>query len=1152
MTTTTTTSIGGKVCDSPGLRAQVLNRSLRQQNYCTIDAKQRTTNTVLKELPISVDSITDEATWSKCIMTTTTTTSIGGKVCDSPGLGAQVLNRSLRQQNYCTIDAKQRTTNTVLKELPISVDSITDEDIILYAKQIGIDPQSESHLLWIARKGLVSKLPFPWIAVEDQIGRLYYFNCEREQSSWEHPCDPYYRSLAEQQRLKGSSTTLSMSGLTSIANLHFVDEDIGFRNDGNANQSNRNKSLQIDAKANNQKKPEFSKQPKDSNNNSDEEVESVDFELEVEELLEEEGSDGALIDGDLVTLDVTDGGIHDTTKQFKEEHTIDLRAALQSGDRNTNEYKYRKDDINSDNHKPKGEDVFASESNKIIDVLRDRNHSNVSSPTDSPSIDAKAIHQKNTKQSASTGSQRHNEVSINDFLLDVSEDPFAEFDGYDQNYNDLFGSLGSGVGSGGGSGVGTGVSAKYDNSGNYEQQSSIAVHSSQHKPHKPLETLVETSERDENGLESSLNTGDDAEEDEGDDEEEAEQEEEEEVEEEEDNDNENNTDNEVNGQQIEYRFEEITSSLTEKITTLRNELREEIRKQRNTIKDEMSSKMNTMEDRVGHNSSALRDTKSEISDLRQMIANKNVTQLHTSPLAITQGSAEKFIDINKYEKEMQLLRSDVRSETMDSLRELRNEVNRDIKTKVSSVSEDLEIKFMDFKDESNREMRAVRQELSNVSNNSKNFGQQSNDLKDDLRQTLADIERHRKEHNQQLQRMDSSLTQETQRFQSEVQRLETIMKRIENRIQELDAERIEIRLSTRLDDNELRSSECMARIESIDGQVKELAQQVLQAFEGSVHQNNKTISKVNPPKNSVVNEPKRVLNRDVGPESTQSVQSLQPSDKPQQQTQQQILNSNAIIDDELQPVDISQRMSLMETNIKKICDSFQRLNRNVSQNRNPSHVKSGKQMTNTSKKGRFRDRRHQYSDDGEDGYTSRASSSSLESSSSISDGIGVSIRPEMSGGNTTRRQMHRRGEVHYAAPHNKSIHNISSRHQHHRHQQQQQPHHHNQPQQAAQHRWDPKLQQQHHLNHIRTSSSSLLNLIKKTTKKLRDEAIELESLGNYRFITDFEPTISFADQRADPDNDETAIKKLKSVRLDVDQKLRKLTNVINQQKVSQI
>ncbi|RWS31066.1 hypothetical protein B4U80_13452 [Leptotrombidium deliense] len=80
---------------------------------------------------------------------------------------------------------------------------------------------------------------------------------------------------------------------------------------------------------------------------------------------------------------------------------------------------------------------------------------------------------------------------------------------------------------------------------------------------------------------------------------------------------------------------------------------------------------------------------------------------------------------------------------------------------------------------------------------------------------------------------------------------------------------------------------------------------------------------------------------------------------------------------------------------------------------------------------------------------------------------------------------------------------------------------------------------------IRASSSSLLALIRKTTKMLREEASQLQSIGNYRFTSDFNETV----HKADSDYEESAIKKLKVIRTDVDYKLRKLCDVINQTKV---
>ncbi|XP_054169009.1 repetitive organellar protein-like [Oppia nitens] len=1066
-------------------------------------------------------------------MTTTTTTTTAiiinnnrptsarklGDLQLSASFRTQVLSTDSRQHKqqhqhrYVSDDdgTKQRNNiHTILKELPISVDSVTDEDITLYAKQLGIDPTSESHLLWIAKRGLLSRLPFPWIAIEDSRGRLYYYNSDTSESSWEHPTDPYYRSLVNQYRLKGSSTTLSMSGLTSLANLHFLDDDdMAFK------------------------------------------IESVDFELEVEELLEEiddeevveeeekEEDINDLFDTDLVTLDITEDGIYDTTKNSHKSKVVDTS-----------------DNNNNDNKMQNNKTLSSTDDNKTS-LSDNTNNNNISK------------HQKNIKQQLqSTGSsvmtsnstvssddsqnQKHNEVSINDFVLDVSDDPFAEFDDYDRNYNDL-------------------------------QQTSQQLH----KPsHKQLETVEEASEeKDENGLETSSSSSSSVEVEEDIDE--VVEEEEEEEEEEEGIDEENNV--YANDVQIEHKFEEITTTLTEKITSLRNQLREELTKQKSSLIGEFGNRLDNMDSRVNRNTTEVKTT-----------ADDDMTK--------------------KIDKELQRLRSDVREDTD----ELSKQFSRELKQKVGSVVDDIDEKVADFKDETNRELRALRQEMSNVVNNNKNFYQQTNDLKDELSQTLSDIKRHRKEQDQQLEQMDQSLTDETKRFHQEVQRLQTLMKTIETRVQELDSESYEIRILSRLEANEDKNSECMARIDGIDGQIKELTQQMVQAFADESRRQN--LNKINDKFVSgssggpvmvtmASNDAPKQTNKEIGSKKTTQLNgSVQPSVSPI--STQQI---PTVVDESVESSgNILNRMTAMEENIRKISDSFERINRNMFQSKQHfNHQKSGRtvgsggkqqqqqqqQQRNTSSKSRpKKSNRYSSADDEAYDYTSRTSSStpSLVSSSSISD-FRVIRDYDINGRKSTTTMgrhhqqqqqqqlfntLRRRREVHYSMPNNIGRNNdrdsgdaygmptassLAYRNRDYNYRDQMmsglQPN-------RLQHRSSSSGHHLHHhhhqqdrvYNHIRTSSSTLLNLIKKTTKKLRDEAIELESMGGYRFVTDIiaepsSPTIAdpfnsggkdMMNNHNNNNSDEILIKKLKSVRLDVDHKLRKLTDVINQQKITQI
>ncbi|KTF72307.1 hypothetical protein cypCar_00050382, partial [Cyprinus carpio] len=69
-----------------------------------------------------------------------------------------------------------------------------------YAVEIGIDPEREPELLWLAREGMVAPLPAEWKPCQDVTGEVYYFNFSTGQSTWDHPCDEHYRQLVEQER----------------------------------------------------------------------------------------------------------------------------------------------------------------------------------------------------------------------------------------------------------------------------------------------------------------------------------------------------------------------------------------------------------------------------------------------------------------------------------------------------------------------------------------------------------------------------------------------------------------------------------------------------------------------------------------------------------------------------------------------------------------------------------------------------------------------------------------------------------------------------------------------------------------------------------------------------------------------------------------
>ncbi|XP_067326921.1 centrosomal protein of 164 kDa isoform X2 [Anolis sagrei] len=76
----------------------------------------------------------------------------------------------------------------------------SQREIQEFARVIGIDPEAEPELLWLAREGIVAPLPAEWKPCQDVTGDIYYFNFATGQSSWDHPCDERYRQLVAQER----------------------------------------------------------------------------------------------------------------------------------------------------------------------------------------------------------------------------------------------------------------------------------------------------------------------------------------------------------------------------------------------------------------------------------------------------------------------------------------------------------------------------------------------------------------------------------------------------------------------------------------------------------------------------------------------------------------------------------------------------------------------------------------------------------------------------------------------------------------------------------------------------------------------------------------------------------------------------------------
>merc|ERR1711943_165925 len=74
-------------------------------------------------------------------------------------------------------------------------------EITEYALWLSIDPVNEAYLLPIAREGLLAPLPPDWKpCMQGPQGVVYYFNFSSGESTWDHPCDTFYRTEVDRAR----------------------------------------------------------------------------------------------------------------------------------------------------------------------------------------------------------------------------------------------------------------------------------------------------------------------------------------------------------------------------------------------------------------------------------------------------------------------------------------------------------------------------------------------------------------------------------------------------------------------------------------------------------------------------------------------------------------------------------------------------------------------------------------------------------------------------------------------------------------------------------------------------------------------------------------------------------------------------------------
>ncbi|KAL4647521.1 centrosomal protein of 164 kDa-like isoform X1 [Arapaima gigas] len=81
----------------------------------------------------------------------------------------------------------------------------TEEDVLDFALEIGIDPMQEPDLLWLAQEGCKAPLPAEWKTCQDVTGDVYFFNFFTGESTWDHPCTEFYRKQVSRERERAKS-----------------------------------------------------------------------------------------------------------------------------------------------------------------------------------------------------------------------------------------------------------------------------------------------------------------------------------------------------------------------------------------------------------------------------------------------------------------------------------------------------------------------------------------------------------------------------------------------------------------------------------------------------------------------------------------------------------------------------------------------------------------------------------------------------------------------------------------------------------------------------------------------------------------------------------------------------------------------------------
>ncbi|XP_014601171.1 PREDICTED: uncharacterized protein LOC106785325 isoform X1 [Polistes canadensis] len=120
---------------------------------------------------------------------------------------------------------QENATTIACREVFDETSHPSNEEVLDYAKRLGIDPDTEAHLLPLAREGLMAALPKGWIpCYHEASGAWYYYQASTSTTTWEHPLDSVYRELVDQVRSGNRQMSVEEDSKTTAKDLESHEE----------------------------------------------------------------------------------------------------------------------------------------------------------------------------------------------------------------------------------------------------------------------------------------------------------------------------------------------------------------------------------------------------------------------------------------------------------------------------------------------------------------------------------------------------------------------------------------------------------------------------------------------------------------------------------------------------------------------------------------------------------------------------------------------------------------------------------------------------------------------------------------------------------------------------------------------------------------